>query len=224
MGSHPSDGPSVKNQRAKHHIYELDAEIQAFLQSDPYRIFSEEETDSGDKIWRVNVRQQPPSRWSAIIGDAIHNLRSALDLLVYQLVLANNASPTDATSFPVFKSVAHFEAGGLGKVKGVSATAERMIRELKPYQGGNEALWRLHRLDIADKHHLLLATGAAYASVIVDFSGHLKLKSGRRVPPMPIALKPEDRQCPLEDGATVFKVMKAVRDPEQDIDRRWSSR
>ena len=32
------------------------------------------------------------------------------------------------------------------------------IDAAKPYKGGNDELWVLHRLDIADKHHALLTT------------------------------------------------------------------
>ena len=36
-----------------------------------------------------------------------------------------------------------------------------IIKDIKPYKGGNDVLWRLHRLNILDKHRLLLTAGAA---------------------------------------------------------------
>ena len=43
-----------------------------------------------------------------------------------------------------------------------------------PHKGGNDAFWRLHRLDANDKHRVLYVVGAAHNSVIVE----IKLPSG----------------------------------------------
>jgi hypothetical protein len=195
-----AEGPRIKIQRAKKHIYELEAEIKGFLKRNPYPIFREMEPDTGRKLWRVRVSKQPPPRWSAIAGDGIHNLRSSLDLLVNQLVLANNNSTSDTTAFPIGWSVEDYEAKALRQIKGVSDTAERMIAELKPYKGGNDALWRLHRLDIADKHRLLIPVGAAHGNVILDVG---KIAGGDW-PSMRVGITPADRKCPLKDGDEVF--------------------
>jgi hypothetical protein len=212
--SHPSDGPRIKIERAKKHIYELDAEIGAFLKRDPYRVFTEEEAETGDKVWRVQVSKQPPPRWSAIVGDAVHNLRSSLDLLVNQLVVAP-AKPTDETAFPIGWTVKDYEAKALRITKGVSDTAKDMIAALKPYKGGNNALWRLHRLDITDKHRLLVAVGAAHRNIILPFPD-----MGQDMSQNPsLVLTPDDRQFPLKHKVEIFRVAKAARlEGDQDYD------
>jgi hypothetical protein len=200
--SHPSDGPRVKIQRAKKHIYELDAEIGAFLKSNPYLIFQEIQPDTGRKVWHVQVRRQPPPRLSAITGDAVHNLRSALDLLVNQLVLAPS-EPSDKTAFPIGWDLADYEAKVPRYTKGVSDTAKAMIANLKPYKGGNDSLWRLHRLDIADKHRLLIPVGAAHGSVILPI---WTPEPGVEDPfgGMKFGINPSDRKFPLKDRDEVF--------------------
>src|SRR5207248_1202546 len=40
-----------------------------------------------------------------------------------------------------------------------------ITRDIKPYDGGNEAIWPIHRLDIADKHRLLIPV-VDYASIV----------------------------------------------------------
>ncbi len=45
------------------------------------------------------------------------------------------------------------------------------IDRLKPYKGGNEPFWKLHKLDCTDKHHLLLAVGYDYLLQGVGFEG-----------------------------------------------------
>src|SRR5690606_21763862 len=40
---------------------------------------------------------------SAIVGDVLHNLRSALDQLAWQLVLFDGGTPNQLTTFPVLR-------------------------------------------------------------------------------------------------------------------------
>jgi hypothetical protein len=73
-------------------------------------------------------------------------------------------------------------------------------------------LWQLHQLDIVDKHHLLLPVGTAYRNFIIDPAVELRrLQPDWGIPPMPIALKPADRQYPLQDGAELLRIMPAAR-------------
>ena len=39
--------------------------------------------------------------WSLILGDLLHNLRSALDHLAWQLVVDGGGTPSQDTNFPV---------------------------------------------------------------------------------------------------------------------------
>jgi hypothetical protein len=43
-----------------------------------------------------------PLRLSLLAGDLVHNLRSALDHAVYQLVLGDKREPTTRTQWPMF--------------------------------------------------------------------------------------------------------------------------
>lgn len=192
------EGPRLKIERAKKHIRELDVEVQRFLARDPYSITRQDDSETGKKSAPiVNVREDPPPCVALLAGDAVHNLRSALDLLVWQLVLANGQTPGDHTTFPILK--ADSESGMDGKIKGVSAPARTAIKALKPYKGGNESLWSLHRLDATDKHRLLLTTGLAWGStaIVPDIPG---LPAGAAVPGLMLQMNRETF-FPLENGA-----------------------
>ena len=86
--------------------------------------------------------------------------------------LANNQTPLENAAFPIFKDerggFKELKAGDLGVVKGACQDAIDMIVALKPYQGGNDALWRLHRLNATDKHRVLLTAGAGWSSVTMS--------------------------------------------------------
>ena len=93
---------------------------------------------------------------SLIIGDAVHNLRSALDHLAAALVRDNCAVPTKSTYFPIGKSPSQYVISAPGQVQGMSIADEKRIDSLKPYLGGDDRFWGLHRMDITDKHNLIL--------------------------------------------------------------------
>lgn len=88
------DGVRLKMARADEHLDALQNELAEFLSREPYSVFTVE-TDDGDKVWRLRVNEDPPLRWSAILGDAVHNLRAALDLIAWELVRANGKRPQD---------------------------------------------------------------------------------------------------------------------------------
>jgi hypothetical protein len=70
----------LKVERARSHIDALATEISRFSHSSPYLVVIE---DSGPKLKRTSPIPGPVF---TILGDAVHNLRSALDHLAYELV------------------------------------------------------------------------------------------------------------------------------------------
>jgi hypothetical protein len=147
----------VKIERAKHHLGDLEVVRGGFMNGNPYRIERQTDPQTGYNVHRVFDIQAPPVKIGLIAGDVIHNLRSALDHLAYQLVYANGATHTKQTAFPIWDSAAEYKAQRARRVKGMAQAAIDAIDAIEPYQGGRGAgLWVLHYLDIADKHHALL--------------------------------------------------------------------
>jgi|ERR1043165_827506 hypothetical protein len=148
----------VKIERAIKHIDELGIACTKFIDSKPYTVGRDTDPKTGYNRYYVTDLKPPPLEIGLIAGDVIHNLRSALDHLAYQLVIVNGGIPSRWTSFPIFDSAAKYKTMDTRKVSGMSQAAINAIDAAKPYQGGNEPLWIVHDLDIADKHHALLAT------------------------------------------------------------------
>lgn len=149
----------VKIERAKQHLRNLEAVRDRFIETKPYLIESKHDPQTGYDIFSVTNVQTPPADIGIIAGDVIHNLRSALDHLAYQLVYVNGATHTKQTSFPIWDDATEYKAQRARKVKGMEQSAIDAIDATEPYQGGKGAgLWVLHYLDIADKHHALLTT------------------------------------------------------------------
>ena len=98
-----------------------------------------------------------------MVGEFLHNTRSALDNLVWQLVLRSGATPSNRNQFPIFTDPARPPAQGRldTMLRGVSADHRTVIEELQPYRGGHihrlakRALTILANLSNIDKHRYL---------------------------------------------------------------------
>jgi hypothetical protein len=104
-------------------------------------------------------------------GDIIHSLRSALDHLAFNLVQAGGEIPDTKTCFPIAETRGKYESSKAGKVRGMTVAAKAAIDDLRPYGGGNEPLWRIHHLDIVDKHRELMVVADQYLFTGEHFFG-----------------------------------------------------
>lgn len=168
--SSPLEGVRLKVARAEEHLQTLDEENRAYFEGRPYEIVHERDEERSRHVYRFRVRQTPPLRLSILMGDCLHELRSSLDYLAWQLVLENGGTPTRQTSFPIHKAEEAFREYKrsrrvpTGVAGGVSDEAAALIETLQPYNrtdGPPEGhpLWVLQDLNNIDKHrHLNLAT------------------------------------------------------------------
>ena len=171
-------GVRAKIARAQAHIELLDSQQASWFASEPYRIRLEPNRDLAPDIinifFIVSDVKPVPVTFSTIIGDILYNLRSALDHLAWQLVLANRGTPTNKTAFPIRK-----KPPALGKPieidGGINPMAQVAIERLQPYRhskGPNHApLWLLNELCNTDKHRTLLIVGLAYDSITFVLNG-----------------------------------------------------
>lgn len=163
------EGPRAKIDRAEEHLNALYGEVHAFLE--PYSDF-EPVYHAFDGTWHtVNVRpiiDEPPLRLSVICGDAIHNLRAALDHLVWQLVVAAGNKPSKGNSFPIYSAAKDFDRDvrfrekkrGPGPLGGIDPNrkAWTTIEQAQPYHSRRppgDPLAMLKTLDDMDKHRTL---------------------------------------------------------------------
>jgi hypothetical protein len=191
----------AKVKRAEKHLRDLEVVRNRFIATNPYVILRERDPQTGDHIFKITDLQAPPAEISLIAGDVIHNIRSALDHLAYQLVYANGNIHTRQTAFPIGESATEYHAQRGRRVKGMAQSAIDAIDAAEPYKGGQgERLWAIHYLDIADKHHALLITLICMPRMVTQFSAHWVLNPGHRAPRFSL---PNSRK-PLKDGDVFF--------------------
>jgi hypothetical protein len=160
----------LKLDRASEHLAALKAEMDQFLETEPYSFAAEFDADRGTHLLRARVRQEPPRTLSLLVGDFAHNARSVLDNLACELAVSNGADPEQwGGSFPIFLEGPAYRRGRRGRqsprdraLVDISDPHRTIIDQLQPFQRGHMAsrdpLWRLHELNNADKHRILQPT------------------------------------------------------------------
>lgn len=148
----------VKIERAKEHIADLDSAITSFFNGSGYEIQTKDDPNTGEHICYL-TRLDIPTTIAAIAGDAVHNLRSALDHLACQLFMVATGALTvpRRIEFPIADDPTKFKDKTFRrKIEGLRQDAIKAIDGAEPYKAGKgDALWRLHTLDIIDKHRAL---------------------------------------------------------------------
>lgn len=166
--AHALDGLRLKLARAEEHLRSLTDETSRYLDSDFFQLVRDDRAPgSAFHLW---VKEQPPARLSILVGDCLHNLRSSIDHLAWQLVLANEEMPDEKTKFPIHLKRPRDNFAPLA-VRGMSQAAITAIEKLQPFQAGERAnqtaLWFLHQLSNVDKHRTLNLTAASMTGMRV---------------------------------------------------------
>jgi hypothetical protein len=157
---------TLKVDRAKKHI----AEVNDFLKKRrPFRYTVETDYEAGKRSIGAKRNEAVIREIALAMGDAIHNLRSALDHRVWELVSPHcTESERKQIQFPFPKSPedikVRFEAR---KIHRAPKEVWDALESLKPYSGGNDDLVLIHELDVIDKHKLLVPT-ADYTRISGD--------------------------------------------------------
>jgi hypothetical protein len=155
-----------KLRRAKHHFEVLRPQIEAFEQRDAHRISVSVNRDAGRYTFYAHDLEPVDPDWGLVIGDCIHNARTALDYLVVRLwamVTGTDAADVEDVQFPirylhlpdpvvdnvdVQKAFAHArnsfksDAAKFSKEPGFSGYLAT-IEQLQPFNHDNPSIWGL---------------------------------------------------------------------------------
>lgn len=146
---------------AKAQLPVLQERINFWMANEPYSIRIDTNTEPGTKIYRLcNIKPFDPII-TAEAGAIIHSVRSSLDVLACTLATRNGFPGDKGTYFPIWKSesalLADAGKGPMEKIKRLAQVDKDIIvKDIKPYRGGNDLLVTLHELDLTRKHRRLL--------------------------------------------------------------------
>jgi hypothetical protein len=161
------DPALLKLRRADEHIEDIKERIRRFS-GQPYKVISHFDKDTGKWELRLSGVKNIPETWPLIIGDAVNNLRSALDHLMWNLVLLNNGGPARGTQFPISINGNSYDGDTGQLTAGASVAHIAKIKSLQPYHRvGTEQthpLFWVNELARFDKHRVLLLSEIAIPS------------------------------------------------------------
>jgi len=179
------DGMKWKLWRAEQHGQALYNATQAFFQTEFYRTRAEQDSEGRLVFFVTEVDPMPPE-WGLMIGDTAHNLRSALDHLIFLLAKPVGEKEEKAVQFPLFDSPEKWDNAEGRNVPGVAPGVEALVESLQPYNSGkwpNTALLgQIQAIDNWDKHRALLttATSSEIARLTTTISANANLVSEER--------------------------------------------
>lgn len=201
------DGVAIKLDRAAEHLEAINAGLRDYVEVKLNNRFGlDGEVDPDETGWQFitwgSSIPPPDPRLGAVLGDFVHNVRSGLDQIVWQLVKANGGNP-DRTQWPVSvtenqwrNDVTHRDPDwGPAPTAGLSDDALELVRQFQPFQARRrlrlkDPLLLLQRLSNVDKHrtlHIAICYAELDPNVTITPSGYLAFTAIRR-PRKPITL------------------------------------
>ncbi len=176
-----------KLRRAKQHLESFRDKVSALEDADSHTFVVEDDADATQYVFKVRGIEPTDPDLGFLAGDCIHNLRTALDHLVFQLAILGQTGQelTEAEarscSFPVYDDPSKFpHPGKSSPIKLLRGGEQTRITELQPFNAWDPSIWglthqglkfrrmypaqlpgqlkRLADLDNIDKHRTVHAT------------------------------------------------------------------
>jgi hypothetical protein len=217
---HALAGIERKIARAHEHFGLLHDEMSAWDARRPWRLVPEIHDQGSKHFFRLRFLEPIPIDWAVILGEGIHDLRSALDQVVYWLTVDWSRTEFDGSAFPVYKRRAGFcqwdkrrkawsRSSGMYKIRGVGPGPQAFIEALQPYPQRYRRfycrdLWTVHDLWNQDKHRLVHLWGLRFREPQLRLSKYIAAESAVQI----------DRRI-LQDRAIVLKIL--CRAPNLDV-------
>lgn len=203
----PLSWAHAKVEHAAAQSWRLQASIREWNDSLPEDLYEGSLSDDrkGFEMRLADFPPPPQQHWSLLVGDVFHNLRAALDALVWAHVNPEALTEDEAKRiyFPLSRTAEQWTRDRLTKLKTVPDDVAELIGAEQPFQMENpeqSALILLHELDVQDKHREMIRTRAA----MTRFEHNLSASTWQAVPQgaQPTAEIP---RFALKPGAVVLR-------------------
>lgn len=162
------------------------------------------------QVFRWKAHDPPDPSWPLLVGDALHNMRTALDYLAWECVRAAGNEPDRHTSFPIALTEADWDqylAGKFPPTAGMSDAVLELVHSAQPFVRqeffetlADMDLSVLKAMDDTDKHRTLHV-------VVVWTTGQQRFRvvKGTLEPGQLNVGWGEPAEMELADGAEIFR-------------------
>ncbi|MEX1133757.1 MAG: hypothetical protein WED83_02815 [Acidimicrobiia bacterium] len=186
MTRSPLESAWHKYRWAQYHAQSVNSQLEGVFGADgdilTINVEVNQAADEATAIARIGRLPIIHERCGLALGDAIHNYRSALDHIAWNLVkIGRTPKPRKPKSvqFPMCNSGAEFKRAQPSRLPGVIKDQVAVIRRYQPYVGGvrGTSISRLNRLANMDKHRVLIpavVTPAGYNIRVTSSWRHVR--------------------------------------------------
>jgi len=153
---------------------------------------------------------QAPFLISILVGEAVYNLRAALDYLVFELAILDSGHVATRSQFPILRTQKDWNRYAASLLSGVNGDHRAAIKDLQPFNGV-EWTAQLRDLSNPDKHQrLVMATHGT--KVTVHANASVKTHALGSALKRPVGTKSEVSHILLfDDGLPVAGTLWKIR-------------
>ena len=157
----------LKLERAAAQVRSLEEAITSWAMENPLIATCElREGRMGFRVTQQEFLQPAPlDHWGLLVGECVHNMRSALDNLTFALARLNHDPPERprGVAFPIYTEKALFEKSGRKNIDQLTQPAAELVEKMQPFQRDGspafgtpdrDALVLLQWLSNNDKHQV----------------------------------------------------------------------
>ncbi len=151
-------GAYRRHARAREHLTNLEGIVSQIEQLGANGVLAEKDPDTGEIGPSKAILDPLKLDAGVLIGEIVHNLRAALDYLVYVIAASDAGATQKGTQFLIEDSPQGFTGRSPRLLVGVSEEHVAIIRQFQPFRGCE---WSgiLRDLDNASKHREVLSVG-----------------------------------------------------------------
>lgn len=222
MTENPATWARAKVARARQHALDLEGRILSWVTTSGINTDASIAEDRLSWELRLTAFDPPPlPEWALIVGDSLHNLRSALDVLVWAHVDETVLTVPEAkrVAYPVHMERAKWDSDTRVLPvlrKALPADVLRRVEESQPFQRpeserDHDPLPLLNSLDNQDKHRLALAATTRVEGMQYDHMIEFEDEAAgaRNVPPdVTIHDLTLASGAPLMSGTTIDRIAR----------------
>ena len=217
----------LKFKRATHHMVDIRREAKRYADSHPYEIVRIREPKRQAKgiRYRLRITEQPDPLIAVILGDFVHNLRSALDHVVvassrtqatrksaYFPIQVTDPWERDASRRYIVRDK-EVRKGFRRAIAGLHPDAQTLVVRLQPYSWAGRVpsdsiLHALNRLENADKHREVIAIGSGLRYPVYTLTHGGQADERRPIGPNQFLYDGAEVRFSHSDGATLQSELK----------------
>lgn len=207
----------AKLARADEHLSTLYRETDGWGDRDPFRVVRQSNADGSVHEFSLRFQVQPDTlRWALLLGDALHNLRGALDHVVYALAIRQTGQDpppgAERLMYPICSDAKYWNSKRVqDRIACLSKPTRAAIERTQPYNRLKTGkwfapLWWLAQLNDIDKHRLvhIAALGMAPDDIAINAE--------------PGTFRALWNEGPLVDGAPLLRLELTKPDPQVYVD------